>query len=199
MARDALVKIMYTRAFPHLTPLTSRLPPLAYHLTPLTSRLSSLTPHLSPLAPLTPHPFRRYARLFDWIVVRVNKTTDVSGDTSDRYIGLLDVYGFEFFDVNSFEQLCINFANEMLQQFFLVSVFASEANTYNEEGVPWTPIQFEDNSHIIKLCEEKEKVTLLHQVAFLPYPTCSISHAPPDPYSLVPYSATPLHRASTTF
>jgi myosin heavy subunit len=98
-----------------------------------------------------------YARLFDWIVSRVNKTVDASGDSSDRYIGLLDVYGFEFFAVNSFEQLCINFANEKLQQFFLVSVFASEANTYHEEGVPWTPIQYKDNSDIIALCEEKEK------------------------------------------
>ena len=46
-----------------------------------------------------------YARLFDWIVMRVNKTVDASGDTSDRYIGLLDVYGFEFFELNSFEQV----------------------------------------------------------------------------------------------
>ena len=98
-----------------------------------------------------------YARLFNWIVARVNQTIDASGDTSQRYIGLLDVYGFEFFEVNSFEQLCINFANEKLQQFFLVSVFENEVNTYIQEGVEFTPIPFKDNSDIIKLCEEKKK------------------------------------------
>ena len=55
--------------------------------------------------------------------------------------------------VNTFEQLCINFANEKLQQFFLTTVFASEAETYKEEGIPWTPIQYADNKAIIDVCE----------------------------------------------
>ena len=100
-----------------------------------------------------------YARLFSWIVVRVNQTIDASGDTSQRYIGLLDVYGFEFFELNSFEQLCINFANEKLQQFFLVSVFESEAKQYEEEGIPWTPIPYADNKDIIKLCENRRRAS----------------------------------------
>ena len=98
-----------------------------------------------------------YARLFNWIVARVNQTIDASGDTSQRYIGLLDMYGFEFFAVNSFEQLCINFADETLQQFFLVSVFDNEVKTYKEERVQFEPVPFKDNSDIIKLCEEKKK------------------------------------------
>ena len=93
-----------------------------------------------------------YARLFQYLVQRINQTVDNTGRAS-MYIGLLDVYGFEFFEVNSFEQLCINFANEKLQQFFLHTVFDTEAATYKEEGIPWTPIPYADNKEIINLCE----------------------------------------------
>ena len=74
----------------------------------------------------------RYARLFSWLVVRINQTVD-DVKRAKHYIGLLDVYGFEFFEVNSFEQLCINFANEKLQQFFLSTVFENEGKAYKEE------------------------------------------------------------------
>ena len=80
-------------------------------------------------APSPPH---RYARLFSWLVVRINQTVD-DVKRAKHYIGLLDVYGFEFFEVNSFEQLCINFANEKLQQFFLSTVFENEGKAYKEE------------------------------------------------------------------
>ena len=93
-----------------------------------------------------------YARLFSYLVMRINSTVD-SKEVSSRYIGLLDVYGFEFFAVNSFEQLCINFANEKLQQFFLQTVFENEGVAYKEEGIPWTPIPYADNKAIIDLCE----------------------------------------------
>ena len=63
------------------------------------------------------------------------------------------MYGFEFFEVNSFEQLCINFANEKLQNFFLKTVFDSEEKVYKEEGVPWVPIKYADNKDVIDLCE----------------------------------------------
>ena len=96
-----------------------------------------------------------FARLFEYLVVRINRTTDDTA-RAKRYIGLLDVYGFEFFEVNSFEQLCINFANEKLQQFFLTTVFASEASTYKEEGIPWTPVAYQDNKAQIELCEHKD-------------------------------------------
>ena len=91
-----------------------------------------------------------YARLFTFLVVRCNATTD-RASLSNQYIGLLDVYGFEFFEINSFEQLCINFANEKLQQFFLTTVFENEAATYKEEGIPWIPVTYADNKVIIDL------------------------------------------------
>eukprot|EP00966_Prymnesium_polylepis_P077894 1805965-Prymnesium_polylepis.1 len=93
-----------------------------------------------------------YARLFTFLVTRINETVDKTSITRN-YIGLLDVYGFEFFYVNSFEQLCINFANEKLQNFFLETVFAGEEAVYKEEGVPWNPIKYEDNKDIIELLE----------------------------------------------
>ena len=97
-----------------------------------------------------------YDRLFVFLVNRINKTVD-DVERAKQYIGLLDVYGFEFFEVNSFEQLCINFANEKLQQFFLSTVFENEASTYKEEGVPWTPVAYSDNKMIIDLCEDNTK------------------------------------------
>jgi myosin-5 len=58
-----------------------------------------------------------YAQLFNWIVTVVNSTLESTGN-SQRFIGVLDIYGFETFDINSFEQFCINYANEKLQQQF---------------------------------------------------------------------------------
>ena len=93
-----------------------------------------------------------FARMFTFLVNRMNKVTS-NREKQKRYIGLLDVYGFEFFDTNSFEQLCINFANEKLQQFFLKTVFTGEEQQYKDEGVPWTPIPYSDNAEIIALIE----------------------------------------------
>jgi len=97
-----------------------------------------------------------YARLFSYLVLRINETVD-DASKAKLYIGLLDVYGFEFFEVNSFEQLCINFANEKLQQFFLKTVFDAEEQAYKEEGVPWISIAYADNGDIIDLCENNTK------------------------------------------
>ena len=76
-----------------------------------------------------------YCLLFDWIVARINDS--IRGNASDvmPFIGLLDVFGFEIFEVNSFEQLCINFANEKLHQFFLKFVFKMEEQIYKEEAI----------------------------------------------------------------
>ena len=94
----------------------------------------------------------RYSRLFTFVVARINAAVEGSARCA-RHIGLLDVYGFEWFEVNSFEQLCINFANEKLQQFFLVTVFESEKEAYKAEGVPWEPIPYADNAPIIAILE----------------------------------------------
>eukprot|EP00811_Abedinium_folium_P035295 NODE_80_length_3781_cov_7.921730.p1 GENE.NODE_80_length_3781_cov_7.921730~~NODE_80_length_3781_cov_7.921730.p1 ORF type:complete len:829 (+),score=136.25 NODE_80_length_3781_cov_7.921730:996-3482(+) len=67
------------------------------------------------------------------------------------YIGLLDIFGFEFFKVNSFEQLCINFTNELLQQYFNEVIFEHEANLYIREGIRWDPLDYPNNREIVDL------------------------------------------------
>merc|ERR1719221_2225801 len=70
-------------------------------------------------------------------------------------IGILDIFGFEIFDWNSFEQLCINFANEKLQQHFNSHMFTLEQRLYTEEGIAWGHIEFQDNREIIDTLEKK--------------------------------------------
>lgn len=95
-----------------------------------------------------------YARLFQYIVSVINK-----GLNNDRkqscFIGVLDIYGFETFETNSFEQFCINYANEKLQQQFNQHVFKLEQEEYLKEGIAWTMIDFYDNQPCIDLIESK--------------------------------------------
>ena len=96
-----------------------------------------------------------YTHLFDWVVGKVN--ANIGGEDVAKtypYVGLLDIFGFENFKFNSFEQLCINFANEKLQQFFLVCVFKTEEELHVKEGVPWHDIEFQDNQPCIELMEK---------------------------------------------
>jgi myosin-5 len=79
---------------------------------------------------------RRYAKLFDWLVWKLNKETELQGDRA-YFIGVLDIYGFEWFQHNSLEQLCINYANEMLQQHFIQHIFKEEQKEYVEEELDW--------------------------------------------------------------
>lgn len=95
-----------------------------------------------------------YGKLFNWMVGRVN---DSLGDPSGRFIGILDIFGFEIFDNNSFEQLCINYANEKLQQLFNKTTFKEEEELYRSEGVNYTPIHFIDNQPVLDLVEDKPK------------------------------------------
>ncbi|XP_036399234.1 unconventional myosin-Va-like isoform X1 [Megalops cyprinoides] len=101
-----------------------------------------------------------YAKLFDWIVQHVNKALH-STVKQNSFIGVLDIYGFETFDINSFEQFCINYANEKLQQQFNMHVFKLEQEEYMKEQIPWTLIDFYDNQPCINLIEAKMGVLAL--------------------------------------
>uniref|UniRef100_A0A7M4F7K8 Unconventional myosin-Vb n=1 Tax=Crocodylus porosus TaxID=8502 RepID=A0A7M4F7K8_CROPO len=95
-----------------------------------------------------------YAQLFNWIVEHVNKALHTT-IKQHSFIGVLDIYGFETFEVNSFEQFCINYANEKLQQQFNLHVFKLEQEEYMKEQIPWTLIDFYDNQPCIDLIEAK--------------------------------------------
>ncbi|MBN3306880.1 MYH16 protein, partial [Amia calva] len=82
-----------------------------------------------------------YDRMFKWMVVRINKTLDTKMQRQ-YFIGVLDIAGFEIFEFNSFEQLCINFTNEKLQQFFNHHMFVLEQEEYKKEGIDWVFIDF---------------------------------------------------------
>lgn len=100
-----------------------------------------------------------YAKMFDYIVGKVNKAI-ANKDECGKYdkskirkIGLLDIFGFENFENNSFEQLCINYANERLQQYFNNHIFKMEQEEYKKEGIDWTQVEFVDNNDIIELID----------------------------------------------
>ncbi|CAI5444947.1 unnamed protein product [Caenorhabditis angaria] len=96
-----------------------------------------------------------YARMFNWLIKRVNKTLQASMEDNMYYIGVLDIAGFEIFDRNSFEQLWINFVNEKLQQFFNHHMFVLEQEEYQREGIEWTFIDFGlDLQQCIELIEK---------------------------------------------
>lgn len=96
-----------------------------------------------------------YSKLFDWLVSAVNKKIGSVGGSSRTplSVGILDIYGFESFDTNSFEQLCINLANEKLQQAFNAHVFKAEQEEYTLEGIDWSYIEFIDNQDVLDLLE----------------------------------------------
>ncbi|KAL1023009.1 hypothetical protein UPYG_G00035340 [Umbra pygmaea] len=94
-----------------------------------------------------------YGQLFTWIVTRLNSALRAQGEKHKSFIGVLDIYGFETFDRNSFEQFCINYANEKLQQQFNRHVFQLEQEEYVREELPWNRIEFSDNQPCIVLIE----------------------------------------------
>ncbi|EJT76251.1 hypothetical protein GGTG_06173 [Gaeumannomyces tritici R3-111a-1] len=112
-----------------------------------------------------------YSSLFDWLVDIINRSlaTDEVLNRVKSFIGVLDIYGFEHFAKNSFEQFCINYANEKLQQEFNQHVFKLEQEEYLREQIDWTFIDFSDNQPCIDLIEGKLGIlSLLDEESRLP-------------------------------
>ncbi|XP_058190972.1 myosin-15 isoform X4 [Rhododendron vialii] len=113
-----------------------------------------------------------YARVFDWLVNKINSSV---GQDKDSFIqiGVLDIYGFECFKINSFEQFCINFANEKLQQHFNEHVFKMEQEEYRKEEINWSYVEFIDNQDVLDLIEKKPIgiIALLDEACMFPKST----------------------------
>ncbi|KAI9309380.1 P-loop containing nucleoside triphosphate hydrolase protein [Cunninghamella echinulata] len=111
-----------------------------------------------------------YSNLFDWLVGIINDSLSCSDpNIVATFIGVLDIYGFEHFKKNSFEQFCINYANEKLQQQFNQHVFKLEQEEYLREEINWTFIEFSDNQKCIELIEGKLGIlSLLDEESRLP-------------------------------
>ncbi|XP_053678324.1 myosin heavy chain 95F [Anopheles nili] len=114
-----------------------------------------------------------YSKLFDHIVALINQ--NIPFQASSYYIGVLDIAGFEYFTVNSFEQFCINYCNEKLQKFFDDNILAAEQVLYAREGLNVPEIKYTDNQDIIELIESKSNgiFTLLDEESKLPRPSYS--------------------------
>ncbi|OVA05283.1 IQ motif [Macleaya cordata] len=113
-----------------------------------------------------------YSRLFDWLVDKINFS--IGQDPNSRsLIGVLDIYGFESFKTNSFEQFCINFTNEKLQQHFNQHVFKMEQEEYTKEEIDWSYIEFVDNQDVLDLIEKKPGgiIALLDEACMFPKST----------------------------
>uniref|UniRef100_A0A673K7Y5 Unconventional myosin-XIX-like n=1 Tax=Sinocyclocheilus rhinocerous TaxID=307959 RepID=A0A673K7Y5_9TELE len=94
-----------------------------------------------------------YAQLFDWLVTFINNSMCADNPTWCNFIGLLDVYGFECFLLNNLEQLCINYANEKLQQHFVAHYLKAQQEEYVTEGLQWSFIRYQDNQGCLDLIE----------------------------------------------
>ncbi|XP_027544212.1 unconventional myosin-Ie isoform X2 [Neopelma chrysocephalum] len=94
-----------------------------------------------------------HSRVFDYLVDSINKAMEK--DHEEYNIGVLDIYGFEIFQKNGFEQFCINFVNEKLQQIFIELTLKAEQEEYVQEGIRWTPIEYFNNKIVCDLIENK--------------------------------------------
>ncbi|KAK0141966.1 Unconventional myosin-Ie [Merluccius polli] len=94
-----------------------------------------------------------HSRVFDYLVESINKA--MVKDYQELNIGVLDIYGFEIFQKNGFEQFCINFVNEKLQQIFIELTLKAEQEEYVQEGIKWTPIEYFNNKIVCDLIESK--------------------------------------------
>ncbi|KAE8910865.1 Myosin-10 [Phytophthora fragariae] len=96
-----------------------------------------------------------YSKMFDWMVVKINAAISTEESRIKGQIGVLDIFGFEDFVHNGFEQFCINYANEKLQQKFTTDVFKTVEDEYIREGLQWDHIQYQDNQGIVEVIEGK--------------------------------------------
>uniref|UniRef100_A0A8C1YJY3 Uncharacterized protein n=1 Tax=Cyprinus carpio TaxID=7962 RepID=A0A8C1YJY3_CYPCA len=94
-----------------------------------------------------------YSQCFSWIITRINQK--IKGKDNFKSIGILDIFGFENFEVNRFEQFNINYANEKLQEYFNKHIFSLEQLEYNREGIHWEAIDWMDNAECLDLIEKK--------------------------------------------
>uniref|UniRef100_A0A665TZH4 Myosin IHb n=1 Tax=Echeneis naucrates TaxID=173247 RepID=A0A665TZH4_ECHNA len=111
-----------------------------------------------------------YGRTFNWLVNKINESLANKDSSRKMVIGLLDIYGFEVFNVNSFEQFCINYCNEKLQQLFIELTLKSEQEEYEMEGIEWEPVPYFNNKIICELVEEKHRgiISLLDEECLRP-------------------------------
>ncbi|KAF7665621.1 hypothetical protein LDENG_00136510 [Lucifuga dentata] len=94
-----------------------------------------------------------YAQLFEWLVTFINNSICADNSAWCNFIGILDVYGFECFQINNLEQLCINYANEKLQQHFVVHYLRAQQEEYIAEGLQWSFVKYQDNQSCLDLIE----------------------------------------------
>uniref|UniRef100_A0A3P9HCY7 Unconventional myosin-Ib n=1 Tax=Oryzias latipes TaxID=8090 RepID=A0A3P9HCY7_ORYLA len=97
-----------------------------------------------------------YSRLFSWMVTRINGSIKAQAKTRHKVMGVLDIYGFEIFEDNSFEQFIINYCNEKLQQIFIELTLREEQEEYIREGIEWTNIEYFNNAVICDLMENNQ-------------------------------------------
>uniref|UniRef100_A0A673AU74 Myosin Ic, paralog a n=1 Tax=Sphaeramia orbicularis TaxID=375764 RepID=A0A673AU74_9TELE len=119
-----------------------------------------------------------YGRTFTWLVEKINQSLALKVNSKgSSVIGLLDIYGFEVLQHNSFEQFCINYCNEKLQQLFIELTLRSEQEEYETEGIAWETVKYFDNKIICDLIEEKHKgiISILDEECLRPGETCDIS------------------------
>ncbi|CAH0477408.1 unnamed protein product [Peronospora belbahrii] len=102
-----------------------------------------------------------YSKMFDWMVVKINAAISTDESRIKGQIGVLDIFGFEDFVHNGFEQFCINYANEKLQQKFTTDVFKTVEDEYIREGLQWDHIQYQDNVGIVEVIEGKMGIIAL--------------------------------------
>ncbi|OBZ80013.1 Myosin-1 [Grifola frondosa] len=116
-----------------------------------------------------------YNNLFEWIVSKINVSMKPRM-ASEHLIGILDIFGFEIFEDNSFEQLCINYVNEKLQQIFIELTLKTEQEEYVREQIKWTPIKYFNNKIVCDLIEERRPPGIFAALN----DACATAHADPS-------------------